>query len=520
MKDSKSPPASTPADTVVQEHGSQPTPMQHRAAGEGAACGSERFGYVYHRILLVADGVALLAACAVALTVALLVDAGADSTRWAATVLVASPAWILIAYQFGLYGQVERRFKFDYVTELVPAVTALTVWCWFVALLGGVMAAGGPNLFGSAVLWLAAIPSVLFCRAVARAFAGSRSWFSRSVALIGDDAAVRRVNQRIERHPEWGISVDLVLSRDDGSGEWELTGSRAQPHGPAEGLDEYDVTPIGVTRLVRDRCIDRVIVAGGTGPLEARTALLHTLLDRGVSVDYVAGGPENLFAGSTAQHLEGMTLMSARPSHPGPLDRAIKRGVDVVLSSTLLILTAPLFALAAIRIKRDSDGPVFFRQVRSGLNEKPFEVIKLRTMYVGAHSEREALRRETAPQGNDDVLFKLDDDPRVTRAGQWLRRTSLDELPQLWNVLRGDMSMVGPRPLVPEEAEMAHGMYLARFRVTPGIAGPWQAEGRSEIPFEDMLKLDYSYVAGWSMAEDVKLLLRTFSAVVGRKGAK
>ena len=299
-----------------------------------------------------------------------------------------------------------------------------------------------------------------------------------------------------------------------------MWGRRPELGEHSEVLEEEEVQPHGMTALLKRSGIDRAIIAGGSDNLESRIRLAYTMLDRGVAVDFLSGGPETFYGTSITQHLEGMTLMSSRPSHPGPLDRMIKRSIDIALASILLVATAPIMIYAAFRIKRDSPGPVFFRQDRTGLHEDAFEVLKLRTMFDGAHEQREELRKATESEGNDDVLFKLDQDPRVTRFGAWLRRTSLDELPQLWNVLRGEMSMVGPRPLVPEEADMASGLYTARFRVKPGIAGPWQAEGRSDIPFDDMLRLDYSYVAGWSMVEDLKLLLRTFSAVVARRGAK
>lgn len=482
--------------------------------------GSERFGHKYHRLLAAADASALVLAAAIALIVVDLAGAGADSGRWAVVVAVLAPLWILAAYQVGLYGQVERRLHVDYVTELVPTVVALTVWSWFLVLLGGVAAPDGPNLFGPSVLWLVAIPLILGLRAAARTFARTRPWFRRSVALIGDTSAVEVLKQRIDRHPEWGLNVGLRLTRCEQERRWQMFGRRPDFGEVPEPLEGDEVSPIGLTRLILGADIDRAIVAGGPETLTDRIKLAHTLLDRGVAVDFLAGGPETLYGTSITHHLEGMTLMSSRPSFPRPMDRLLKRVIDVVLSSILLVLTSPLLLYAAIRIKRESPGPVFFRQDRTGLNEELFEVVKLRTMYDGAHEERDALRQATQSEGNDDVLFKLDDDPRVTEIGRFLRRTSLDELPQLWNVLKGDMSMVGPRPLVPEEAEKAQGMYMARFNVKPGVAGPWQAEGRSEIPFEDMLRLDYSYVAGCSLGEDLKLLLRTFSAVVGRKGAK
>ena len=173
---------------------------------------------------------------------------------------------------------------------------------------------------------------------------------------------------------------------------------------------------------------------------------------------------------------------------------------------------------AAVRIRLESPGPVFFRQERAGRNGEPFEILKFRTMVEGADAMRSALRAD-GEGTNGNELFKLQDDPRVTKFGSWLRRWSLDELPQLWNVLRGDMSIVGPRPLPVDEAVMATGHFADRLKVRPGMTGPWQIHGRSDIPFEDMVKLDYTYVASWRMGEDVRLLVRTVGAVLNQRGA-
>ena len=375
-----------------------------------------------------------------------------------------------------------------------------------------------------ALLCIVIPTSFLCCRAAARACAHGRPWFERSIALVGDAANVEFLDQRIRRHPEWGLKVDLEVMLLEGDGGWQVRrppvngGSvRVTSIEPVEGPG---VMAVGIAGLVTDARIDRAMVAGGMEHLSSRTELVHTMLDSGVAVDLVNGGPETLYATAMPQHLEGMSIISSRPSYPRPMGRAIKRSMDVAISSALLVVTSPILLFAAIRIKLDSNGPVFFRQERSGLDGQIFEIIKLRTMVEGAHEQRSQLRLDTESLGNDDVLFKLDEDPRVTKVGEWLRRTSLDELPQLFNVVKGDMSMVGPRPLVPEEAEQAYGLFKARTRMKPGVAGPWQAEGRSGIPFDDMLKLDYSYVASWSLGEDINLLLRTFTAVITGSGAK
>ena len=175
-----------------------------------------------------------------------------------------------------------------------------------------------------------------------------------------------------------------------------------------------------------------------------------------------------------------------------------------------------MIAVLAVLIKLDSRGPVFYRQERMGRGGKTFMIFKLRTMCVGA-DQRLA---ELADQNDyDGPCFKMYSDPRVTRVGGWLRRWSLDELPQILNVMRGEMSLVGPRPLWVEEAQHCRGWTQKRLDITPGITGLWQVLGRSDIPFDEMVKLDYMYVTGWSLSWDIKLLLQTVPAVLRRRGA-
>ena len=189
--------------------------------------------------------------------------------------------------------------------------------------------------------------------------------------------------------------------------------------------------------------------------------------------------------------------------------------MDLLLAAPLLILAAPLLGLLAIAIKLDSRGPVFFAQERVGRAGRHFRLFKLRTMVADA----EQRRAELLAQSTDPGWLKLDHDPRITRIGRRLRRLSLDELPQLWNVVRGEMSMVGPRPLIPAEDEHVQGWARGRLDLTPGITGYWQVLGRTRIPFEEMVKLDYLYVMNWSLWEDVRLMLRTLPVVVGGRGA-
>jgi exopolysaccharide biosynthesis polyprenyl glycosylphosphotransferase len=199
-----------------------------------------------------------------------------------------------------------------------------------------------------------------------------------------------------------------------------------------------------------------------------------------------------------------------------PYQRVLKRSMDLAFSSVMLVGTLPILALVAALVKLDSPGSVLFRQRRIGLYRSEFSLLKFRTMVAGAHERLdEVVDRNEA----DGLLFKLRDDPRLTRVGKILRRWSLDELPQLWNVLRGDMSLVGPRPALPDEVEIYESAIERRLNARPGITGLWQINGRSALPFEDYVRLDLTYVQNWSPLLDVYVLLRTIPAVLRGTGA-
>jgi exopolysaccharide biosynthesis polyprenyl glycosylphosphotransferase len=193
-----------------------------------------------------------------------------------------------------------------------------------------------------------------------------------------------------------------------------------------------------------------------------------------------------------------------------------KRLGDIVGSSLALLVSAPVLLAAALAVKMDSPGPVFFRQLRLGRNGRPFTMLKLRSMTVDAH-----LRQADLASANhmDGPVFKIRTDPRVTRVGRWLRKASVDELPQLWHVLSGDMSLVGPRPPVPEEVDRYAPWQRERLAVRPGLTCTWQVSGRSDIPFDRWVQLDIEYVRHRSLALDLKLLLMTIPAVLTGRGA-
>jgi len=193
-----------------------------------------------------------------------------------------------------------------------------------------------------------------------------------------------------------------------------------------------------------------------------------------------------------------------------------KRLVDVILAAAALLIIWPLLAVLGLVVRVSSAGPALFRQERIGRAMRPFTMLKLRTMVVGADRLVAGLLDKT---GVDQRFYKFQDDPRITRAGRWLRRWSLDELPQLWNVVRGDMSLVGPRPGLASEVEAYESWQLARLAVRPGLTGAWQASGRSEVGFDDCVRMDLAYIENWSLRGDLIILAKTIPAVLRRKGA-
>jgi exopolysaccharide biosynthesis polyprenyl glycosylphosphotransferase len=207
--------------------------------------------------------------------------------------------------------------------------------------------------------------------------------------------------------------------------------------------------------------------------------------------------------------------VGARPS-ASFYERAGKRWLDVIGALVLLILTLPVLAIAALAIKLDSRGPVFFRSTRCGRGGEPFSFFKLRSMYSGAHTMRHTLLHLNEVDG---PVFKLANDPRITRVGRFIRRTSIDELPQLWNVVRGDMSLVGPRPPIPEEVEQYTPNQMRRLSVKPGLTCLWQVSGRSDLSFDEWVRLDIDYIFHRSFRMDLRILLKTLPAVLSCRGA-
>jgi lipopolysaccharide/colanic/teichoic acid biosynthesis glycosyltransferase len=238
--------------------------------------------------------------------------------------------------------------------------------------------------------------------------------------------------------------------------------------------------------------------------------------DLEVQVDIVPRFFELVSPGVGVHTVEGLPLIGLARPHLSPSSRFLKRSFDFVASSIALVFLTPLLVLIAVAIRLDSPGAVLFRQVRMGRGDHSFRIFKFRTMVEDADSRKDEVAHlnRHLQNGGDPRMFKIPNDPRVTGVGRWLRRYSLDELPQLLNVIRGEMSLVGPRPLILDEDKYVDNWARQRLDLKPGITGLWQVLGRDGIPFEEMIKLDYVYVTSWSVGGDLGLLLRTIPTVI------
>jgi exopolysaccharide biosynthesis polyprenyl glycosylphosphotransferase len=309
------------------------------------------------------------------------------------------------------------------------------------------------------------------------------------------------VFRKLKTHPEYGLQVVGFLDGD----------SAQPPPAPVLG------SPADIAQVVDDYEIDRVLLASSVGSHEDTLDLVRTVRRPDVQVSIVPRYFEIFTSHAILDDVEGMPVVTLPPMRLGRSARVLKRGFDVVVSATALLLLAPLLGLVALAIRLDSPGPVFFRQPRRGRLGSTFRIVKFRSMRIGAEQERSNVLHMNEVDG---PLFKIKGtDPRVTRVGAFIRKTSIDELPQLWNVLRGEMSLVGPRPFVVYEADQITGWARRRLDMTPGITGLWQVLGRNDIPFDEMTKLDYLYVTNWSIWWDFKILCQTIPVVLGKRGA-
>jgi exopolysaccharide biosynthesis polyprenyl glycosylphosphotransferase len=468
---------------------------------DGTAPRHRHRGQRLRQSLVLADLVGLLAAYVLVL---LVLGSGSghgnrfgpfgETAIFAATL----PLWFALATLYGLYDRDEERAAHRTVDDLVGVFHLVTVGVWIEYAALKLSGLANPDVRSVAVFWMAAIVLITFCRAAARAATRSLIDERQRTLIVGGDRFAKLVARKIKAHPEYGL--ELVGFADAGDGNGVATRS-APVLGPTSRLH----------KLIREHDIDRVVVADAG---DDTPNVVHSLHALDVQIDIVlrrladAVGPR-----AHIHSLEGLPMIGLPLPHLPLSSRIAKRIVDVVGAVLALVVTAPLFLVVAVLVKRSSPGPVLFRQVRLGMNMQPFEMLKFRTMVVGARTDvhREYVRRTMEPtaEPSDNGLYKLGRDDAVTPIGRWLRKTSLDELPQLINVLRGEMSLVGPRPCLEYELESYEPHHYDRFLVPAGMTGLWQVTARAKSSYGEALEMDVAYARGRSLGLDLLLLIRT-----------
>jgi exopolysaccharide biosynthesis polyprenyl glycosylphosphotransferase len=421
--------------------------------------------------------------------------AGLSTAQLPVVALAVGLGWPVLAYVCGLYAVEDLRSWASGVGEAPRlAVSALLV-SW--PLFGLLTALDARSPVAGALCAAVGIGAGAgIARAAARIAVHRAPGLRQRTLILGSGDVAEQLVARLRRHQELGL--DPVGFIDD------------EVHRPGElGIPRLG-TLDSLADLIEFGRVDRVMIAFTRASHEQLLHSIRVCRDAGVTVDIVPRLFEFLDGARTVEQVGGMPLMSIQVPSFSRLSRITKRTLDILGAGVALLALSPLLALISVAIAVDSRGGVLFRQQRSGVGGRFFTLYKFRSMRTDS----------TVLVRDDGAIVKTADDDRVTRVGRFIRRFSLDEAPQLFNVLKGDMSLVGPRPLVhAEHASLVEEWQARRADLRPGLTGPWQISGRSHIPFHDMIKFDYQYVAGWSLARDIEILLATLPAVISGRGA-
>ncbi len=419
---------------------------------------------------------------------------GAFDHRRAALSALVGAALVLVVFKLaGLYDRDDLRLVHSTLDD-VPLLAQLTgLFALGVAILQNFVLEQTVSTDQIAALWVASFGAIVAGRSLARA-AAARSLPAERCLVIGDDGRSEHVREKLASSQ---ARAQVVASLPLAGGDNQYA--------------DWANTPEVIGDLVRDLNVHRIIIAPTTTDTGV-VDLIRVAKAAGVRVSVLPRMFEVVGSAVEFDDVDGMTMLGVRSFGFSRSSRLIKRAFDMVVASIGLVVVGPIISVIALAIALDSSGSIFFRQIRVGRDGKHFRMFKFRSMIADAEKQKDSLR---ALNEAGDGLFKLADDPRVTRVGRFLRRTSLDELPQLFNVLRGEMSLVGPRPLIVDEDAQVFGLDRSRLHLTPGMTGPWQVLG-SRVPMQEMVGIDYLYVANWSLWMDIKILLRTVRHVVQR----
>src|SRR6476659_636912 len=487
------------SSTVTQSSTDRPLGAAAEKTGDPRRRARKR-GAVLARMLVAGDLLAALTAAVIALFALGLADSVVQSVVY---VLVAGAVWPLVAFSIVLYRGDQLTAWASATSEVPRAFVAVMLITWplfgIASLLGFEQDVALTFVTVTATAVLGGVS-----RTAVRAGLHRAPELRQRTLILGSGVVAGQVVKKLKDNGQFGLlPVGMV---DD---EIHDVGTPDLPWlGRFGDLD----------KVIETQQIDRVFIAFSRASHEQLLESIRACRDAGVAIDVVPRLFEFLDGVQALDQVGGLPVLSIGAANLTSVSMAAKRALDLVGSLFAITLLSPLMILIAIAIKIESRGPVFFRQPRAGRRRSSFHLIKFRSMYVDAEQRKREF--DDLNESRDGVMFKIREDPRVTRVGRFIRRYSLDELPQLFNVLKGEMSLVGPRPLIfPETAALDEHWHLRRLELRPGLTGPWQVYGRSQSPFQEMVRFDYQYVAGWSLARDIEILLETVPAVLSGRGA-
>jgi exopolysaccharide biosynthesis polyprenyl glycosylphosphotransferase len=487
--------------------------LEHRRARaedrpDRTALGRRR-GWLVRRALLLAD----VASLALAFWIAKVIVSGAADAhpgREFGVLLLTIPLWVVAAKLYGLYERDEEHVDHSTVDEIVGVFHLVTFGAWFYFVATWAAGVGDPHVARLVFFWLLAGVLVTTSRGLARTAARRSPLYLQNTIIIGAGHIGQLAARKLLQHPEYGINLVGFVDPHPRSLRSEL--EHVALIGPPERLSE----------IVNLLDIERVIIAFSDATHEELLDTIRELRKLDVQIDVVPRLFEIIGPTAGIHTLEGLSLVGLAPAKLSRSSQLLKRGLDYIVTLAMLVVLAPLMLLIAICIRFDSSGPVLFRQRRLGRDIRPFTVLKFRTMRVDTDDEEHRRYIEStrthAASPNANGLYKLDRSDAVTRVGRLLRKTSLDELPQLFNVLAGEMSLVGPRPCLEYETEGFAEHHFERFLMPPGLTGLWQVTARARSTFGEALDMDVAYVRGWSLSLDLRLLLKTPFSLVRMRG--
>jgi exopolysaccharide biosynthesis polyprenyl glycosylphosphotransferase len=462
---------------------------------------AERRSWLVPRSLVIAD---LLGLSLAYLIVTLLWGGRGAFGSWRELLVFAFtlPCWVFVAKLHGLYQRDHERAAHSSTDDVAGVFYIVAIGLWLLLVASQLTGRPGPAIGGLVAFWVLAMCIVPSFRRIAREACKSTKAYEQNTVIVGAGEVGQLIARKLVNHPEYGANVVGFIDRNPKARRADLP-ENLSILGPPERLPA----------IIECLDVERVVIAFSNESESELLATMRHLRDLPVQIDIVPRLFELVDLRVTMHWVEGMPLLGLPQTRPARGSRAAKRVIDVVGAAAGLIVLAPLLAYIAVRVRLDSRGPVIFRQTRLGTNMKEPTALKFRTMKVDTDEavHRAYIQQTMSPAAvtSDNGLYKLDRADSVTEFGHWLRRTSLDELPQLFNVLRGDMSLVGPRPCIPYEAETFGAHHLRRFSVPQGITGLWQVTARANSTYGEALDMDVAYARGWTLGLDLRLLLRT-----------